>query len=165
MKWLRGRQLIFGLLADAFTIALLIVRFHRSPGKEFDCLHDADRFELFSLYPSLRSPPGPAKFDGHAILGSTVIQDRQTQADLSNALIAGIRSSDGTEAACFNPRHGIRVTTGEIVTDFVICFECQQVEVWRGGTCVADLPTTGSPAPVFDRVLEAAHVQLAPKPE
>jgi hypothetical protein len=165
MKLSRRRGVILLIAATVLVFAYLFLPFHRFPGKEFDCLYNADRFELFSLYPSLLSPPGPDRFDGHVILGSTAVQDRQTQADLRDALIAGIRSSNGSEAACFNPRHGIRVTAGNVVTDFVICFECKQVEVWRDGKMIAEQPTTALPAATFDRVLESAHVQLAPKPE
>jgi hypothetical protein len=51
-----------------------------------------------------------------------------------------------------------------VTTDFVICFECRQVRVWRGDQKVALFLVNGSPQPVFDEVLKAVGVPLAPKP-
>ena len=65
--------------------------------------------------------------------------------------------------ACFNPRHGIRVTHAGVVTNFVTCFECRQVEVWRGNQKLALFLVSVSPQSVFDEVLKSAGVTLAPK--
>jgi hypothetical protein len=141
---------------------------HFGPGKELRALDDADRFELFSLDPSMRgwpATPGQSLFNGYRVLGSTIVSDPQTRTEIGAALKAGIRDSNGDEAACFDPRHGIRVTHGATVTDFIVCFECLQVEVWRGGKKIAHLSITASTAPVFDQVLESSRVPLAPKPE
>jgi hypothetical protein len=56
------------------------------------------------------------------------------------------------------------VTHGSAVTDFVICFECKQVEVWGGDKEIAQYPITSSPQAIFNRVLEAATIPLAGKP-
>jgi hypothetical protein len=167
MKGRRRYGSLFGILITAFIVLLVIARFYYGPSNELNALDDADRFELFSLDPSMTGwipAPGRSEFHNHAVLGSTDILDRATQMELRNALKAGIRESGGEEAACFDPRHGIRVTHGSAVTDFVICFECEQVEVWRDGARITTLPTTHSPQPIFDRVLQNAHVPLAPRP-
>lgn len=52
--------------------------------------------------------------------------------------------------APFNPRHGIRVTRAEVTTDYLICFECRQVQVWRGGK-LDDLTTPFSLPPRRNR--------------
>ncbi len=36
--------------------------------------------------------------------------------------------SDAYVIECFNPRHGLRLQIGGRTIDFLICFECQQVE-------------------------------------
>jgi hypothetical protein len=93
-----------------------------------------------------------------------LLTDSRIQAELNAALRSGIHSSIGLEAMCFNPRHGIRVTRGSTVTDFLICFECQQIEVWRDDKQIARMHTTGSPQAEFDKVLVDTHVPLAAEP-
>jgi hypothetical protein len=51
---------------------------------------------------------------------------------------------------CFNPRHGLRIMHAGSITDFLICFECQQVQVWSGGQQISRWSTDSSPQPVFD---------------
>ena len=86
-----------------------------------------------------------------------------TRKKLVAAFEKGIEDSDGTIAACFNPRHAMRVTHNGKTPDFVICFECVQVYVFLGKEHMKTLLTTGSPQAAFDRVLKEAKVPL-PKP-
>ena len=77
------------------------------------------------------------------------------------ALKQGVSENvDGMAASCFNPRHGIRVIEKGVTTDFVICFECLQVQVYSGSSTSGFL-TMSSPQPEFDKVLKAAGVPLA----
>ena len=59
-------------------------------------------------------------------------------------------------AACFNPRHGIRVTRNEKEADFVICFECAQVEVF--GENYGRFLIANSAQPLFDSVLRISGI-------
>jgi hypothetical protein len=132
---------------------------HGMPSVAWEPLTNADEYELFSIQPDLR----PGDLSHFKVLGKVAISDPQLRAKLNAALQRGVRQSDGLRAKCFNPRHGIRVTRNGVATDFVICFECKQVEVWRGGQRLADFTVTNSPQATFDEVLTAAGVPLAPK--
>src|SRR5256886_13151649 len=55
---------------------------------------------------------------------------------------------------CFEPRHGIRVRKGERVTDFVICFECDQVQIWTNDQRTGGFVIGSSPQPIFDEILK-----------
>ncbi|HEY2589135.1 MAG TPA: hypothetical protein VGI81_25555 [Tepidisphaeraceae bacterium] len=124
-------------------------------------LDGAERYELFSLEPWMGVPaPGAGWFCNHAILGRVVITDRAVQDRLNTALRAGAWESDGSVGACFNPRHGIRVTHAGVNTDYLICFECRQVQVWRDGKLSHTFLTAPTPQPPFDDVLRAAGVPL-----
>jgi hypothetical protein len=169
MSFLSRRSVLIGVPLAAMGIVLGAELWtHFGPGTELRPLDNADSFELFSLDPSMRgwpATPGQRIFNGYRVLGSTIVTDSQTRSDISAALKAGIRASDGNEAACFEPRHGIRVTQANTVTDYIICFECKVVEVWRDEKRITSLPTTRSPQPVLDRVLQTAGVPLAPRPD
>jgi hypothetical protein len=79
-------------------------------------LTEADQYELMSIDPQL-SESEPLH---HRILGSVLIVDPAIRNRLNAALQSGARESNGTAMACFNPRHGIRVTHAGITTE--LCF-------------------------------------------
>jgi len=101
----------------------------------FDAIEAAESMELFALHPYPHSEEGTppdrgSSFHGYRILGraSLAAEDRVTE--LARLVIRGIRASDGRVAACFDPRHGIRVTGGGRQVDLVICYECLQMQLW-----------------------------------
>jgi hypothetical protein len=148
------------LIAGAIALAALLLRatFGGLPGLAHQALVGAVRYELLSLNPHLSRPD----FYNHEILGRVAIVDRATRERLNSALAEGARRSDGTVMACFNPRHGIRLTDARgVVTDVVICFECRQVQVMRDGKQIAAFTTDASPQAAFDEVLRGAGVPLA----
>jgi hypothetical protein len=124
-------------------------------------LEQADEFELLSLDPRPTRKPTKGAFHGYKILGSTQVQDASTRRKLVTALEKGIADNGGTMMACFNPRHGIHVTHVKDYADFVICFECAQIQI--SGTVSGEVLTTGSPQPIFNQVLEDAKIPLEPK--
>ncbi len=126
----------------------------------------ADRFTLYSIdgnaEPSAENAPDDAShFHGYPILGKVNLDSALDRQALVDALYDGIAASDGTVAACFIPRHAIRVVEGDQVTDYVICFECLSIEIHAGGKST-DEQTTAAPRPVFNRYLEQAGIPLAP---
>jgi len=128
-----------------------------------DALEKAHRFELLSLDPQRMREPSSSAFHGWEVLGSLVVSDRTARAQLIRALVVGVEESLSIVVACFNPRHGIRVGSGNRTTDFVICFECLRVRVYVDGKEIESFPTSGSPEKEFDEVLLDAAVPLAPK--
>lgn len=122
-------------------------------------LEQADEFELLSLAPRLLREPGKGTFHGYKVLGSTQVRDAGTRGRLVTALEKGIAANEGTIGACFNPRHGIHVKKGKEYADFVICFECLQIEIY--GTAQGRVLTMGSPQGIFNQVLKDAKVPLS----
>ena len=155
----KARWIIVGVVALVAAGAFAYLRSHGMPRAAWNALNDADQYEMLSLHPSLSKP----EYHGHEILGQTIITDSATRERLNEAFQSGARANDGTMMACFNPRHGIRVTHAGVTTDFVVCFECRQVQVWRGNQKVAFFLVSDSPQPVFDNVLKSAGVPLAPR--
>jgi hypothetical protein len=152
---------IVAIVAIAGAAAWL--RWHGMLWPAWRALSTAETYELISLEPDMRTAtPSGVRYYNHGVLGSTSITDPATRRRLNDALQAGVRSSDGTVMACFNPRHGIRVTRGGVVSEFVVCFECRQVRVYRDGKTYHFL-TSDSPQKVFDAVLKSANVPLAAK--
>lgn len=143
----------------------------RLPTAELSPLPDAveaalvtgTEFELFSLSPEEQENLDETRgFHGWEILGSTSVND-QTRTKLLTAFRAGVEENDGSVAACFEPRHGIRVKDDGKTNDFVICFTCNSVAYYVDGVRSEPILITDSPRAVFDGVLKAANVPL-PKP-
>jgi len=128
-------------------------------------LEDGTDFELLSLEPNGgEETEGENRFHGFEILGALAIEDPATQAEIMAAFKRGI--ADNTEqivAACFAPRHGVRVSHEGKVHDFVICFECYITTWYVDGERAGNMNPTNVGQPVFDRVLRDAGIRL-PKP-
>lgn len=82
--------------------------------------------------------------------------DRVSRTQVARAIEAA--QSDAV-AACFEPRHGLRVVNAEETLDLVICFQCLQIAVYRTDATgpfqpVGVLPITGEPSALFNRLLE-----------
>jgi len=133
------------------------------PREVRSALEDAETFQLYSLEPLAGLEAPMAEFHGWKVLGKTVITDTATRDQFITALRKGSVATDEAMANCFNPRHGIRVTSAGVTTDLVICFECLWVEVYRAGDRVGGFATKPYSEAVFDEVLIAAGVPLAKK--
>ncbi len=131
------------------------------PGDARRVLETGPSFVLYALdpHPFVREKEA---FHGFGVWGKTRVTDPNERAVLLAALYDGVARSDQTMAACFNPRHGVRVTQNKRTLDLVICFECRQFAVYDGGkkTLAA---TSGTPRAVFDRVLDQAGVRRFPR--
>jgi hypothetical protein len=128
-------------------------------------LEKGEQFELLSLSPELLKEKPKDAFHGWKVLGKTTLKDAEARQKLVAALQKGAKENVGNVKECFNPRHGIRVTHEGKTTDLVICFECFQVQVYRGEKQGNGFPTTGSPQAAFDGALKEAKVPLPEKPK
>lgn len=127
-------------------------------------LYHADQFELISIDPTFDDhPTGELLAARYPVLGRAKIEDAATRVRLVDALREGIRNYDGTTVACFDPRHAICVTRSGKTTTFLICFQCSRGRVFQDDRGLPGFKLSSSPEPVFDEVLIAHGVPLAPK--
>ncbi len=185
----RPAHAALGLLAASFAAALcgcpgsgsarltpeqraLVEADRKALGALWPAMLDADEFEVLSLDPASQrdrppthqrdEPAGP--FHGWKVLGATPVSDREARRRLLAALERGVEDSDGVEAKCFEPRHGLRARGPGVAVDLVICFRCSSVRCYVGAESGPFVSTTASPEPAFDEALRAAGVPMAPKP-
>lgn len=62
------------------------------------------------------------------VLGKVEVTDKADRRMLLAAMQRGIDESDGSVALCFNPRHAMRIGDGTDSIEYIICFECLQVQ-------------------------------------
>lgn len=115
-----------------------------------------DALTLYALDPYSKfsgKPPTAELFHDYDILGASEIKERDRRAELMWALQRSIDESTGDRAECFNPRHGLRVTNRGVIREYVICFECASMVMYReGGVGSATISDYG--APIFNRFLK-----------
>ena len=108
-------------------------------------------------------PESLPKFCGHEILGKTVIESATDRARMVESIVNGIHNWDGRIAACFEPRHGVRVSGEGGSYDFLICFACSRVLLQLPDGTIASLAISGSGTPL-NEILSAANVPLPTAP-
>jgi hypothetical protein len=141
------------------SLLLLALALQRDLPKEVrEAFAKAESFELYSLDPGKRVTEDEG-FHGWTILGKITLKDDAARS-VREAVHAGAKDSDGRVAKCFIPRHGLRLGT----MDLVICFECLQGYVYRGGEQVDSFLTTGAPAKILNKALTDAGVPLPAPP-
>lgn len=106
-------------------------------------LVDADAMTVHALHPYEHEYMDGGEFADQAetverfceqpILGTATVDDAATRDLLLRLVERGIAASDGSVAACFDPRHGISVEKDGVTTDFLICFECLSMDVFVDG--------------------------------
>lgn len=101
---------------------------------------NAPEVELISIDPlnklATDSPPPPlGTILAYPILGRVRISEPAELESVRQAIreidMAG-QSDDGARAACFDPRHCIRLNTPSGTHDLLICYECDRVWVLEG---------------------------------
>jgi hypothetical protein len=126
---------------------------------EADALLDkAEKFVLYSIDPARRDEKDG--YHGWHILGKSEVKDKAQRKEFADALRLSAEDNPGIVAACFQPRHGIRLTAGEKTVDLVICFECLSVYIFINDKQVPGFLTTHSPQFELDVALIAAGVPL-----
>ena len=98
-------------------------------------------------------------FCGFKVLGRFEVVSFQEKTNLMESFTEGVR--EGSRGMyCFEPRHGIRMVDGTTTNDFVICFECHQVEAY-GSFPESDFAMSSSPASTFNELLDKHKIKRA----
>jgi hypothetical protein len=150
------RFFLLALLAPMLSLA------GELPAPLHAALEKGGEFHLFSIRPArVETSPGAMHFHGWEIIGRTSIRDEDKRKKLVAAFKTGVEENQGIGAACFRPRHGIRITEQGKTTDFIICFECFQVQVVVDGLPQRAVLVTRTPEPAFNEALKAARLPLS----
>ena len=91
---------------------------------------------------------------GWPILQACSINVPATQQTLLNSLDKGIANGGGVPIDCYNPRHAVRLESNSVTTDYMICFQCRNYEIWDGDERVGGGLISKAPQSTFNEVLE-----------
>ena|SRR6267143_4083276 len=159
MKWANTRLSEMVLLVAAVVAMAACGHGNVIPPAAATILERADHFDLLSLDPHPQWEAAEGDFHRYKVLGTPIINDAETHKKIVSAFKRAVAENQGMVAACFNPRHGIRVTRNEKQADFVICFECAQVQVF--GEVHDSFLIASSARGLFDSVIRSSGIHLA----
>lgn len=153
-------------LAAVAWLAMVADVGNEMPKEAKEAFQKAAEFDLYSLDPSPegRNDKSPERFHGWKVLGKIALKG-DTARTIHDAIEKGREDSDGKVAACFNPRHGVRIVQDQKTFDLVICFECLSAEVYEGDKQLGSFLTTSTPTKVVNKALTDARVPLPKQKE
>jgi hypothetical protein len=126
------------------------------PAAARTALEKADAIEVLSLDPR-GGDDSKAAFHDYKVLARATVKEADARKAVVDAVNKGVAESDGSIAKCFEPRHGLHVVYDGKTYDFVICYQCTQIEVYADK---ADEPetvgTSAASRPALDAALKRA---------
>ena len=158
---------MFRMSAMCLAASLLVGPASRAADNELpkevrDAFEKATEYDLYSLDPSrLRKKDAKDElFHDWKVLGKTRLKGDAAK-KIRAAIDKGRKDSDGSVAACFNPRHGVRIVHDKKTYDLVICYECLSANVFEGEKRLGQFLTARGPETTLNKTLEDARVPLA----
>jgi hypothetical protein len=131
---------------------------HKLPDEEDKVLREATEVTLYSLEPSVRIRTEKFEFCGFTVLGKVTL-DGETAKKVGTEFADAAVVANGLVAGCFNPRHGLEIKSNGHQYDFVLCYECCQIQVFKDNVFVASMLAQGSPK-LLNLMLQDAKVVL-----
>jgi hypothetical protein len=114
---------------------------------------------LYSLEPAAEFDASESQLHNFKILGQAGLDQKQTATAIAEFKKA-ISNWDGIVAACFDPRHAIRLAANGHIYDFVLCYECHQLYVYEDDKLLKGMGATGSPD-ILNGLLTSLSLPLA----
>ena len=164
MNWKRRSALavlfVFAILVGDFVLRGWLL------GLWFDGLVTVpvpEKLTLLSIGPG-QAPPDAEQFHEHPVLGKLEITDPEQRKKIMVAVERGIwQAKYNRGAACFYPRHALRIEQDGELRDYVICFQCSNVEIYAGSVADHFKTTTDHAKKLLNQLLSDADIPLAPE--
>jgi hypothetical protein len=135
----------------------------RLPADVFRALDTPTEITLYSTNPDSRVFHWSFSrwFHGYRIIGKVSVLDPIQRRQVAAVVRRAAQTYIGDTKCVFSPRHAVRLSSGNKTYDFLICFQCLQMEVYSGDELVNKLSIGGSPD-ALNRILHAARIRIAP---
>ncbi len=130
------------------------------PGETRQVLEQSDHFTLLSLEPTkaaITKEQEVTSFHGYRVIGRMEVNNSSEKQKLLRAVDDGIARSSPSLPACFSPRHGIHAVAGSQSVDLVICFHCEQFEIYWGKSNKLS-GISNAPQGTFDHILSSGGI-------
>jgi hypothetical protein len=129
------------------------------PAEVLRVLQTPSKAIFYSLEPWERPKAGDKTLQHYKILGQTNLDPKNEQV-VAGAFQKAVKDWDGMIAMCFDPRHALRIVSGGHTYDFLLCYNCHQLYVYKDDKELVGLGAAGSPK-FLNSLLAAANVPLS----
>lgn len=130
------------------------------PVDAVEALRSASQVEIYSLEPWSRPDrTGREAFYGYEVLGRATLPPETSRIAVAE-FEAVAKAPDGIAVLCFDPRHALRVERNGDTYDFLLCYDCGAMEVYRNGEHRVKVDAAGSSV-TLNRLMEAAGLSLS----
>lgn len=119
------------------------------PAEATQALHSNGNAIIYSLEPWEKPGKQVTRLQRYEILGQSDLTDAQRSIAVG-AFDSAIAGWDGNVAMCFDPRHALRIQFKGHAYDFLLCYSCHQIEVFRDGKPFGGAGAAGSPKVLND---------------
>lgn len=140
----------------ACCTAVATTRTNALPDDAKKALSSSEQATLFSLEPWQKPDPDTDQLHGYVILGQSALSAAQRRVAVE-AFESAIAGWDGLVAACLDFRHALRIQYQGHVYEYLLCYECQQMAVYRDSKLLTMVGVTGSPEQLNQLM---THLQL-----
>jgi len=147
------------MLVLVFTAQCAHAGFNALPAEAQQSLHSGGHAVLYSLEPWGDPEKKVARFHGFEILGQSELSPAQESSAVA-AFDAAIAGFDGAIASCFDPRVAIRIQANGHTYDFLLCYSCHQLEMYRDNKSLPGIGAAGSPK-ALNELLTSLRVPLS----
>jgi hypothetical protein len=132
---------------------------NKMPKEAAVALHASGDITLFSLQP-WGAATNDVTLHGYKILGQTELAGDQARIAVEAFESAVCKKRRKYTALCFDPRHAIRVRDSGQTYDFLLCYACGYLYIYRDNELISELDAGGSPK-VLNDLLVAAKIPLS----
>lgn len=132
------------------------------PAEVLRAMETSTSFDLLSLHPDESAAHWfNTKFQGYRVLGRIAVTRPEDRRQIIQSVRRGISDFHGFDNKCaIRPRHGLHVVSGTTTYDFLICYECEKIEVVSGERSVFSGRIT-SDSSILSGFLQAAKIRIA----
>ena len=130
-------------------------------------LENSEQVALYSLEPIESKASDKESFFDYSFMGQSPkilgkIELSTVQADALISKLGTIiqKGPQITMAGCFEPRHAVQIQNGSDIYDFIICFECHKMLIYKNKNKFAEEPIYSSPN-LFNDYLISANIPLS----
>jgi hypothetical protein len=129
------------------------------PDEALKVLRSHNSATFYSLEPWERPNPEDKTLHGYKILGKTTLDPKNEQV-VEGAFEKAVSNWDGMIANCFDPRHALSLSSSGHIYDFLLCYNCHQLYIYKDDKVIASMGAAGSPK-FLNSILAAAHVPVS----
>jgi hypothetical protein len=162
----RLRVISIGLLLLVVTAGIVWRLLPKDESTILSATNDPSRkIVLYSLDPSKGESNDDTQgvlFHGWPVLGKIEL-DADQQRGVMDSVQAAIQTPGVVSKKCFDPRHGLQVTSEGHTIDYVICFACSNIEIYKDDKRFKYSTISPEPSVLLNQILTQNAVPLSPK--